>query len=196
MERGDLMVKCPKCQSTHVSKIVYGLPTYEALEMVDRGELILGGCEVWDGQPDYGCLDCKFQWSKMSLSSSDIKKLRFKVWENGPGLRDMMKKWVYEIHCDGKAVEYTYCGKERKFAEKKETSVGKTELMKLYCEIQQIVSSNGLIVCCICDGYSYQLQVTYSDGRKEILDGDIVGGKTDKILIEFILREFGEVLGG
>lgn len=190
------MVKCPKCNSTNVSKIVYGMPTHEAFGMAERGELILGGCEVRDGQPDYGCLECNFQWSKMSLSASDIKKLRFKVWENGPGLCDLMKTWVYEIYYDGKVVEYSYCGKERKFAEKRETSVGETELMKLYCKIQKVISNNGIIVSRICDGFSYQLQVSYIDGRKVFLNGDISGGTIDKILVEFVNMMLGEVQFG
>jgi hypothetical protein len=190
------MVKCPSCNSTNVSEILYGMPTYEAFEMAERGELLLGGCEVCDGQPDYGCLDCKFQWSKMSLPASAIKKLRFKVWENGPGFLDMMKTWVYEIHCDGKIVKYTYYGSSRKYTERREASVSEKKLMKLYNEIQKVVSSNSedIIVSRVCDGSSYQLQVSYIDGSKEILDGDIGGDTIYKILVKFISREFDEVL--
>ena len=188
------MVRCPKCNSIHVSKILYGMPTYEAFEMADRGELILGGCEVWDNQPNYGCLNCKFQWSKVSLPASAIKKLRFKVWENGPGFLDIMKTWVYEIHRDGKVVKYTYYGKNRKYTEKRESSISERKLMKLYHEIQKVVSSNDedIIVSRVCDGSSYQLQVSYIDGQKEILNGDINGGAIDKILVEFICMEFAE----
>ena len=38
------MVRYLKCKSTHVSQILYGMLTYEAFEMAERGKLILGGC--------------------------------------------------------------------------------------------------------------------------------------------------------
>ena len=56
------MVVCPKCRSDRTVPILYGYPSHEAFEAEERGELILGGCEMIDGMPheDYGCLDCRY----------------------------------------------------------------------------------------------------------------------------------------
>ena len=80
------MVVCPKCRSDRTVPILYGYPSHEASEAEERGELILGGCEMIDGMPheDYGCLDCGYRWSKELLPATQITKIRYKVVENGP----------------------------------------------------------------------------------------------------------------
>lgn len=49
--------KCPKCGGELV-RIVYGLPTEEAFEASERGEIHLGGCCVFDDDPEYHCNKC------------------------------------------------------------------------------------------------------------------------------------------
>lgn len=80
------MVVCPKCRSDRTVPILYGYPSHEAFEAEERGELILGGCEMIDGMPheDCGCLDCGYRWSKELLPATQITKIRYKVVENGP----------------------------------------------------------------------------------------------------------------
>ena len=70
------MVICPKCRSDRTAPILYGYPSHEAFEAEERGELILGGCEMIDGMPheDYGCLDCRYRWSKELLPATQITK--------------------------------------------------------------------------------------------------------------------------
>lgn len=63
--------------------ILYGMPTGEAFELAEQGNVILGGCEIiMDDTPqaDYGCLDCKYEWVPELLPASDISKIRFKFW--------------------------------------------------------------------------------------------------------------------
>ena len=45
------MVVCPKCKSDRTVPILYGYPSHEAFEAEERGDLILGGCEMIDGMP-------------------------------------------------------------------------------------------------------------------------------------------------
>ena len=44
----------------------------------------------------------------------------------------------------------------------------------------------------VCDGCSYELQITYVDKRKEIINGDVAGGTFDSILEKFIRSVFQE----
>ena len=44
---------CPRCGSTKLAQILYGRPTAEAMEAVERGEVVLGGCFVLPHQPDW-----------------------------------------------------------------------------------------------------------------------------------------------
>ncbi len=61
--------KCPKCGSSEVMHILFGLPTPEAFEMEKRGEVVLGGCCVGiseDGStPKRHCKKCGHEWGKM-----------------------------------------------------------------------------------------------------------------------------------
>ena len=64
-------LKCPKCGSSNVCEILYGMPTGEAYKLAEQGKMILGGCDIIIDdlpQPDYGCLDCKFEWAPELLS--------------------------------------------------------------------------------------------------------------------------------
>lgn len=54
--------QCPKCGSSNFAEIVYGRPTSEALDAVDRGEIALGGCFIMPGQPDWRCNVCGHKW--------------------------------------------------------------------------------------------------------------------------------------
>ena len=44
----------------------------------------------------------------------------------------------------------------------------------------------------VCDGCSYELQVTYLDGHKEFYAGDIDGGTVDELIVSFLRDVFEE----
>lgn len=111
-------MKCPKCESRKVVPIMYGYPSLETIEAYEKEKVILGGCIISDDQPDYGCLEYDFRWSKAALPATDITKVRYKVWENGPGIASEMHTWVYKVYKDGRLKKYTYQGDSRKYEEK------------------------------------------------------------------------------
>lgn len=43
----------------------------------------------------------------------------------------------------------------------------------------------------VCDGYGYTLQITYKDGRKRVIEGDIGGGTIDGIMGDYLKKIFG-----
>ena len=57
-ERDDLE-PCPLCRTPMVP-IAYGYPTGETFEAAERGEVVLGGCMVWDGRPTRQCPRCRY----------------------------------------------------------------------------------------------------------------------------------------
>ena len=59
--------KCTKC-GENLIEIIYGMPGSELFEAEERGEVILGGCEVFDDQPEYRCKNCDVDYSR------DLKK--------------------------------------------------------------------------------------------------------------------------
>ena len=54
--------KCPNCGSTRVAPILYGEPIEEAVAMAKRGQLAIGGCCVFEGQPEWYCWACEHEW--------------------------------------------------------------------------------------------------------------------------------------
>jgi hypothetical protein len=53
---------CPLCGSSKFVGILYGRPTSAGMDAVERGELILGGCIIMPGQPDWKCTTCGHEW--------------------------------------------------------------------------------------------------------------------------------------
>jgi hypothetical protein len=56
---------CPQCGSTDTVPIMYGYPSPETFEAVERGEIpgiAIGGCMVDDANPVWGCPACKHRW--------------------------------------------------------------------------------------------------------------------------------------
>lgn len=53
---------CPRCNSTRIADIAYGLftPNEELDRKIQSGEIILGGCTFNEDSPRWCCLDCKY----------------------------------------------------------------------------------------------------------------------------------------
>lgn len=193
-EKKRKKVLCPKCQSSKVVPIIYGMPTYTTFKRAELGEFFLGGCEIMPCQPDYGCHDCGYRWSKEMLPSTAINKVRYIVSSNGPCTLDDMEKWVYEIYPDGKCKMFKYKGQERKAAYKGEETVSTSRVTDLYRKLQNLVKKypDELIIGYVCDGCSFELQITYKDNRKEIISGDVGGGDFDELMEKFVNKIFVE----
>jgi hypothetical protein len=50
-----------------VIPILYGDPAPEAWAASERGELLLGGCCVEDGMPEWHCSSCDFLFGELKL---------------------------------------------------------------------------------------------------------------------------------
>ena len=54
----DSIKECPECCSKNfVVPILYGLPSPEMLNKIN-GKYVLGGCGVWEKQPEWYCKKC------------------------------------------------------------------------------------------------------------------------------------------
>ena len=75
---------CPKCKSNNVISIMYGYPAPEAMEEAEKGNLKLGGCEVFigGGQPDRFCKDCGHEWCVENFLVDDIRRINVGDFNN------------------------------------------------------------------------------------------------------------------
>ncbi|MFZ5554162.1 MAG: hypothetical protein ACOZCO_13680 [Bacteroidota bacterium] len=48
-------LKCPMGHTDEIIKIEYGMPDESMFEAADRGEIMLGGCEVSEDAPGWYC---------------------------------------------------------------------------------------------------------------------------------------------
>lgn len=75
---------CPFCGSRIIIPIVYGLPGPDLEEKSKKGRVILGGCIVWEGQPQSHCNDCGYEWRGSGAN--------FKARKNGKSPFDDFRK--------------------------------------------------------------------------------------------------------
>lgn len=54
---------CPSCKAKEGVTIEYGMPSEEAFEASQRGEIALGGCCIDDDSPERRCLKCGHEWN-------------------------------------------------------------------------------------------------------------------------------------
>jgi len=52
-------VKCPKCGSLKVVRIIYGKSNYKISLEEEAGKIILVGRTITANDPHWGCIDCK-----------------------------------------------------------------------------------------------------------------------------------------
>ena len=50
--------RCDYCGKSPAVHIVRGMPSPEMIEQAERGEIVLGGCVVERGQPEWTCREC------------------------------------------------------------------------------------------------------------------------------------------
>lgn len=62
---------CPYCGATKTAKIVYGMPAMspKLMDLMDKGEIVLGGCSIIDGTPEYRCNECNKEFSSREGST-------------------------------------------------------------------------------------------------------------------------------
>ena len=55
---------CPRCGSREIARILYGLPAFsDKLEAdLEAHRIVLGGCFLWDDQPDRSCGACSLKF--------------------------------------------------------------------------------------------------------------------------------------
>lgn len=184
---------CPKCKSNNVIPIMYGYPAPDAMEEAEKGNLKLGGCEIYIDDckmPDRYCKDCEFEWSIDRLGVEDVTKVRFRYWSNW-GFYDPESihedQWAFEMLPDGAIKYYAYPMNSRRVLDKDKVQIEGKRVIGFYESLLDAFKPWNLIEeCRVCDGCSYQLDITYSDGRKRKHTGDLGGGTIDKLVMDFI----------
>lgn len=184
-----MKVKCPKCGSSNVCEILCGMPTGEAFELEKQGKLILGGCLVMDDlpQPDYGCLDCKFEWAPELLLASNIVKIRFKIWTSMEMDGDLQKYTVYELLPDGMVRIYCYEGKSRKSIDKQIRHIKKSDMQKLSVALQKELNVPFFAREDNRSEKHFDLQISYVDGRKVVVKSSDEGADVFLRLLDNIV---------
>lgn len=67
---------CPACHSERVREILYGYPLPDAMDAANRGELVIGGCEIDESNPSWQCLDCHADIHQEGLHRGDVGNSR------------------------------------------------------------------------------------------------------------------------
>jgi len=156
-------------------------------------KLKFGDCEALvDGfeMPDRYCKDCKTEWCIAKLGVDAITKVRFRYWNNwGFCTPDSIQEdqWVYELFPDGVIKYYAYPRESRKVLDKDKVLIESNRIKQFYESLLDVFKTwNAIEEYSVCDGCSYQLDITYCDGKKRKHAGDLGGGTIDKMVMDFI----------
>ena len=170
---------------------MYGYPTHDAFEEAEKGNIKLGGCEVFigGGQPDRFCKDCETEWCVENFLVEDIVKIRFRYWSNW-GYYDPESieedQWAFEVFPDGTVKYFTYPRASRRVLDKEVVHIETEKVMDFYQNVIWLYRPwTEIEECRVCDGCSYELTITYKDNRKKKLTGDLGGGTVDKTVTDF-----------
>ncbi|MCL1831070.1 MAG: hypothetical protein FWG21_06530 [Oscillospiraceae bacterium] len=63
-------IKCPSCGSYEIAKILYGLPYFndDLKKKLEAKEIVLGGCIVYEGNPEFYCNSCEISFKYSTLA--------------------------------------------------------------------------------------------------------------------------------
>lgn len=54
---------CPNCGAREGVPITYGEPGPDMIDAHHRGDIVIGGCCLEDGQPTWACMACGHRWA-------------------------------------------------------------------------------------------------------------------------------------
>ena len=79
---------CPSCGTASAVRIVYGLPSSDAGEAEDRGEIALGGCCIDEDCPIWSCRNCGHRWGRLGGGSEGRREPHKRVRDEMPAKPD------------------------------------------------------------------------------------------------------------
>ncbi len=95
-------IKCPYCGSEHIAEYLRGLPVFdeELQKAVENGEVIIAGCLVYPGDPDYRCRDCHkdFGGNLAKMLVSDDEVLEFAKKNGFEGIKYLGSYEGYHVY--------------------------------------------------------------------------------------------------
>ena len=68
--------QCPKCGSKNSIEIIYGIPVPELFQEAEAGKVKLGDCCIFEGNPDYFCKGCEYEWNREQAIDSAYRKIK------------------------------------------------------------------------------------------------------------------------
>ncbi len=182
-------VKCPRCGSIKVRKILFGMPIGQLSKLIMNEKNIFVENEIiMDDmtQPDYRCEDCKFEWSLQRLKASDIVKLRFRKNIFCEKSTQRNKSIVYDIFPDGCIRIYEYEGKSRSASTKKVKHIDCEHVKEVAKRIQNDLSTPAVVDTNSQLSKCFKLQITYLDGRKIVVDSEKNQSRVFAVLEQFV----------
>lgn len=117
-----------------------------------------------------------------------LQRLDFVIGLTGDVVaRSPEEQWAFEIFPDGVIKYYAYPRAGRKVLDKDKVQIDASRVIAFYDDLLQVFKPwYDFVDCKVCDGCSYELNITYIDGRKKKRTGDVGGGSIDKTIMEFL----------
>ncbi|RDI42197.1 hypothetical protein DFR59_10536 [Falsibacillus pallidus] len=151
-------------------KIVFGEPTFAALQKAEKGEIRLGGCCILEDGPEYYCKDCENEWNKeqaVDAAYTRIEGIKATIGGFFDG------HYIVEINLISRQVVWSFYGRGED--ETIQKSIGPDTAKKLIEDLKMINLLNWkakYIEPGILDGTNWSVEIS-RDGRKISKHGNI-----------------------
>lgn len=73
---GVPVLKCPRCGSLNLARILYGEPSWAAEADIRAGRIVLGGCDVGAEDPEHRCRKCGTEFGNARLGAAAGRPVR------------------------------------------------------------------------------------------------------------------------
>ena len=167
-------MKCPKCGSKRVARILYGMPAFneEMQRKINNEELYLGGCCISEHDPGYHCFGCGKDIGSAPVLYSKrgkedyrdiVRSIRFKEGSHRGGYQEILiKKPRNQIIINVTLGIHQQLGYLRREMTEEEW---KKLLNRLYTKLYLHEWKKSFVNANVLDGKYWELEIKLTDGR-------------------------------
>lgn len=153
---------CIKCGSKNTAKIVYGYPSNELILQAKAGKVKLGGCCIFDEQPEYFCEDCQHEWNRKQVVDYVYNKIKTIKASVGGYFDGYYNVEIDLLNCTSTWSHWEGCNEE-KFINKKFEKIDLNNFIEQLKIINLLNWKAKYIEPGVCDGTQWRIEIITTD---------------------------------
>ena len=138
-------------------KIIYGYPDYETFEKAQTGKNKPGGCIHFEGNPEYYCKDCEYEWNREQAIDAAYRKIK--------GIKASVGGYFggyYHVDIDLTTGKVTWIYRDKGKENTNQKTISSTKLKRFIDELKSVKLLNWkskYIEPGVCDGTQWGVEI-------------------------------------